>query len=54
MRGDYWVEADGEKIHVRQNKGARSSLTPQASGGQDRAERLSAMRQWAGLFKEGT
>lgn len=36
MRGDYWVEADGEKIHVRQNKGARSSLTPQASGGQDR------------------
>lgn len=37
MRGDYWVEADGEKIHVRQNKGARSSLTPQqVSGGQDR------------------
>lgn len=37
MRGDYWVGAGGEKIHVRQNKGARSSLTPsQGSSGQDR------------------
>ena len=48
-------DAERERIHLGQNKGARSLLTPHKEEAHKTVEeRLFAMRQWEGaVFKEG-